>query len=141
MTQTEVAALRLALGVLRQAILDWPRSDYAISSIDDAHVRSRAPAAAAAWQASFDLARRTNKVDEYRRVRARLALYLRAVLRAERGDVGRWWVGERRFREFTRGGDFTGGTYAEWSRSARASPGARLARPLWLSAPPHGGKP
>jgi hypothetical protein len=49
----------------------------------------------------------------YRILRARLALYLRAVLRMEAGDFGYWW---------------------RWDGAAAA---VRLARPLWLDAKSH----
>lgn len=86
MTGTERAALRAMLGALRRDGGAWPgvlarRISGAINTYairDVAHAID-----AAQWQCVPP-----------RLLRARAALYLRAVLRAEAGDCGRWWVAE-----------------------------------------------
>jgi hypothetical protein len=130
MTGTERAALRLALGVLRLAVLLHPRTDYAYTSISNADLAAwaigRNPVTAAACCAA-ELAARAH---DQRRVRARLALYLRAVLRADAGDRGLWWV--RRLNSWLYPPDYEERS-AHWYAQGRET--YRLARPLWLDAP------
>lgn len=87
MTGTTRAALRLALGVLRaSAGTDAAWLFFACDVLD------RGPGGAGLGAAALAACRSRRETDSaplaWRLARARLALYLRAVLRAERGDFG-----------------------------------------------------
>lgn len=128
-TRAEVAALTLALHVLRASVMapGNPRTTAA-------NALSRAwslPTEAASWPCwlAWD-AQCREPYPTYRLLRARLALYLRAVLRAERGEpwngyVLRHWRPE--WPEEVR--------MPHWKRDTYTL--VRLARPLWLDAPEH----
>lgn len=164
LTGTSRAALRLALGVLRGAP-GW--GEWAALNVR--------PILVTHWQPLHDAVARAYHLHGTppRLLRARLALYIRAVLRADAGDEGRWWVsyeaGEdgRVLRFFTgyvsgsmrdetwttlrRHGSFAEAAEHDTHRYRHGFVGtglvervthvARLARPLWTQAPPHGGRP
>jgi hypothetical protein len=161
MTGTERAAVRLALGVLRAYSRHVPRGCASVY----AQVYARA-AVVAAWQyaeARADaytvraIAAAVLLADDLsggdltlaRVVRVRLALYLRAVLRAD--SLGWDWLGMGGdiYGDDLMGSDLGEARHDEglapayrrnagevWWSSARSSAQYHIARPLWLDAPP-----
>lgn len=165
MNGTERAALRYALGVLRDSCGkswsdDWPLRDVAVA------LYSVPSTGLGALCRALDVATYHNNIP-FRLLRARMALYLRALLRQERG---RWWVCEVIDESGKVMNGYTGyayisvqnvriqrrelsrrfETYEEACADARylialqlvdddneGRPVVRLAQPLWLSAPPH----
>lgn len=83
LTRTERAACELALGVLRRewrSLITGRVVGYALEALRIGNMD------ALAWSVAVAPAD-----DDY--LRARLALYLRALLRADRGDCGPWRAG------------------------------------------------
>jgi hypothetical protein len=137
MTGTERAALRLVLGTLRVSLYTHTKyTGRARRAVVNA-LGVLPDSLADLWAAVDDLLGMPFQADLVcsRILRARLALYIRAVLRAERGEV---WGGFvlRHWRP-------------EWPEEVYAAaypmhpPGdnnyefVRIARPLWLDARPH----
>ena len=131
MTGTERASARLALGVLRLAILTHPRTDYAYHSIVDAAASRDAAGSGDAVYAAHTV----RPVSRQRYVRARWALYLRAVLRAESGPIRS--NGQHAWEDAGNGADSWCPTCDRLHGLFCATPPCthRLARPLWTSAP------
>ncbi len=148
MTGTERAALRLALGVLRGGGGGSRWAVRGARSIIGGHHFGADGAGSetyAGQPALADAIGAAIKTVPYRILRARLALYLRAVLRAERGERGLFWWASTDSREFDRKGRFTGPYVTRRIRVRdRHEPGAfrdySPARPLWLDAPEHRGR-
>jgi hypothetical protein len=158
MTRTERAACELALCVLRARVLD---DDEAHAALDDAltvlwigwhgwETWSRhhhiAAAVASLTDLSADLFEHVERAP--RLLRARLALYLRALLRADRGDCGPWrcpvcalpWTPEYGPSPHPRSTHFHCGLGATPHPSGTCHDGERVARygrritPLWQQA-------
>lgn len=135
LTRRERAAMRLALEVLRFDVRYRGSPRCALEAETDVH-EAVAALRFGGVDEGVSAAVRTVNCDALTAalVRARLALYLRARLRADRGDFGRWWVvdapGEDEPLMYARHGDaeitagLTGGT-------------VHRAVPLWEQAPAH----
>lgn len=115
LTKDERHMLGAALGVLRRNVLDQPgrRRGQAGPALYEALLRfdvaenyGRRIEARAAWASAMAHALRLTawpypkRLSKYQRraeriLRARLALAIRAVLRADRGERGLWWVWDR----------------------------------------------
>jgi hypothetical protein len=139
MNGTERAALRLVLGLVRRSVLG--RGDGWVSLHDAWALGIRAELPRGPLGQALNAGRFAGP-REARVVRVRLALYLRAVLRAERDDRGRWWRATH-WRETVpveQGGwpDPNPDPEAHFAEPpvSDAWVRVRLVRPLWLDAPP-----
>lgn len=122
MTGTERAAMRLALGLLRDGTFGDIVTDILWHGGHHALVDA------------FDAAGDDDDEVPRRILRARLALYLRAVLRADAGDMGLWWHARRLGRSDSAVEAWT--TEMAMAQLVRGPRWAnRLARPLWYDAP------
>ena len=142
MTRAEVAGLTLALHVLRRSALVSYRESGDARGFVDEDVWSDAIEVLVACHGmtAYTIAHHVAAVRRHeaapRIVRARLALYLRAVLRAERGERGRWWLVS--WPDVPEREQSAGQTWVEvpphWPALWAT---CRQARPLWLDAKEH----
>lgn len=148
MTGTERAGARLALGILRA----HPREGYSATSCVEAAVtalrlaglgRVSAPASDALCVALFNTGDRWSLAT--RLVAARLALYLRTVLRAEADDrYAADWSWPADHKHWTGVCDKCREPVPRYYKGERIESGrcagalVRHPRPLWLDAPPAG---
>lgn len=145
MTGTERAALRLALGVLRRtrgiAGAPWAVNEATGVLWTGAGVLALGRLASRSLTLCYTGARDSRTTTSDRLVRARLALYLRAVLRAEAGDCGPVRC-ERcaGIGDGTHGrGDLCGWCWQQ-CREPIGRYGWRRIRPLWERARAHEGR-
>ena len=127
MTRRDRAALTLALCVLRESVLpvvdDDDRSLSAEYWANEAICEVVGRGRLGDTEPTPDTCHRVTA----RILRARLALYLRAVLRADAGDRGRWWWATSDSRRIRCRERYEPGAFRDYG----------LARPLWTDAPPH----
>jgi hypothetical protein len=141
-TRAERAAMELALHVLRRSV----RKVKPSAELDHlAHTLELAEdietAAFPAIGTPCNVAAHTYGVP-LRLLRARLALVLRAEMRAERGHPYLWWW-RIKARGVTAAGPWQSPAPALNRYETARSPfeyDYRMAVPLWASAPPHGGR-
>ena len=114
MTRRDRAAMRLALEVLRRGGWTCIRDVRLVLVHGDAARELAAHVPAAQWSPGDRIARL---------LRARLALYLRALLRADAGDYGRAWC--------SLCGPRCPGVCECWDMGRRLGPRTRRYTPLW----------
>ncbi len=152
MTGTGLALERAALGILRWSVRNHTRGSEtgkAVAAWFALKWVNGMPFVGAWTRVRFDMPPVEEQTDRSTRIlRARLALAIRAMLRAERGDMGEYAILDRRQYD----GPWARYEHLDRMRTAlvfvaekNAHPAsaltgftfrARLARPLWCDAPP-----